>query len=169
LIWFGISVAFDACCFFAGLPVAGCSAVPLGVAVSVGVADGVSDGSGVGDVLFFLWGEVVGDGLGDSFFFFELGDGDSGAGDAAFFFVGETDADGIGEVSLRAGEDFFDGVGVGDFLVVVAAVFFFRGFGVGVGVEKTFFSASPRDCSAGLAAWMGEKTNATKIRMRRSM
>ena len=139
------------------------------MAVSVGVADGVSEGSGVGDVLFFLWGEVVGDGLEDSFFFFGLGDGDSAAGDTAFFFFGETDADGVGEVSLLAGEGFFVGVGVGDFFVVAAAVFFFRGFGVGVGVEKTFFSASPRDCSAGLAAWMGEKTNATKIRMRRSM
>ena len=168
MIWFGISVAFGACCFFAGVSLGDCSAVPFGVAVSAGVEDGVSDGSGVGDVLFFLWGEVVGDGVGDSFFFFGLGDGDSAAGDAAFFFFGETDADGVGEVSSRAGEDFFEGVGV-DFLVVAAAVFFFRGFGVGVGVEKIFFRASPRDCSAGLAAWMGEKTNATKIRMRRSI
>ena len=137
--------------------------------VSAGVADAVSDGSGVGDVFFFLWGEVVGDGVGEAFFFLGLGDGDSSSRVGDFFFFGE--GDGVAGSFSRAGEDFLVGVGVGvgDFFGVAVGVFFFRGFGVGVGVEKIFFSASPRDCSAGLVAWIGARTNARTMRIRRSM
>jgi len=164
-----MSVAFGACCFFPGLPVGDCSAVPLGVAVSLGVADGVSEGSGVGDVFFFRCDDEVGDGVGEAFFLFGLGEGDSSSGVGDFFFFGE--GDGVAGSFSRAGDNFLVGVGVGvgDFFCVAVVVFFFRGFGVGVGVEKIFFSASPRDCSAGLAAWIGARTNPRTMRMRRSM
>ena len=184
MIWFGMSVAFGACCFFAGVDVADCPGVSLGVAVSPGVADGVSGGSGVGEPFFFRCGEALGDGVGKDFFFlglgdgdssagaalfffFGLGDGDSSAGDALFFFLGE--GDGLGDSASRAGEDFFEGVavGVGDFFLAVVEAFFFRG--VGVGVEKISFNESPRDCSAGLAVSIGERTTAIRIRMRKSM
>jgi hypothetical protein len=49
----------------------------------------------------------------------------------------------VGEAFSRAGDVSFAivGVAVGDFFFVAAVVvFFFRGLGVGVGVEKIFFN-----------------------------
>ena len=66
-------------------------------------------------------------------------------------------------VGVGAGVGVGVGVGVGDFFLV--ALFFFRGLGVGVGVEKTFFSAAPRDCSAAGAGAMVETTRASAIKI----
>ncbi|HST29619.1 MAG TPA: hypothetical protein VLK27_02125 [Chthoniobacterales bacterium] len=123
-------------------------------------------GTGVADA-FFVFGVAFGDSSsgGDGlFFFFGVADGDSSTGAALFFLFGE--GDGLGDSASRAGEGFFEevAVGVGDFFLVVVEAFFFRG--VGVGVEKIFFSALPRDCSAGLAVSSGERTTAITIRMR---
>ncbi len=66
----------------------------------------------------------------------------------------------------RGVEDFFGvGVGVGDFFLAATALFFFRGLGVGVGVEKTFFSAAPRDCSAAGAGTIVETIRASAIKI----
>jgi len=85
-------------------------------------------------------------------FFFGRGVGDSNFSsvDELFFFLGDGVASGVGDSLSGAGDDFFDGLGdgVGDFFVVADALFFFRGFGVGVGVERIFLMASPNDCSA---------------------
>jgi hypothetical protein len=88
--------------------------------------------------------------MGEVVFFFGLGDGDSNSSsvDKLLFFVGDGVTDGVGDSLSRAGDDFFDGLGVGDFFFVADTLFFFRGFGVGVGVERIFLMASPNDCSA---------------------
>ena len=126
-------MALGAPCFFNGD--GDSPGVAVGDRISDGEIDpvGVSNGSGVGEVFFFRCGEGFGDGVGEVVFFFGLGVGDS---------------------LSRAGNDFFDGLGdgVGDFFVVADALFFFRGFGVGVGVEKIFLIASPNDCSARMGA-----------------
>jgi hypothetical protein len=184
LIWFGNSVAFGACCFFAGLVAGDSVGVSPGATVSVGVAEGVSDGSGGGEPFFFRCDELFGDedGLGETFFF--LSDGDSSVGDRFFCFFGVAEGDsssaatlffffgggdGVGDSVPRGREDFFEGVavGVGDFFLAAVETFFF--LGVGVGDEKIFFNESPRDCSAGLAASIGRRTTAIMTRMRRSM
>jgi len=145
-------VAFGAPCFFGvGVGDGDISGVAVGDGdgVSDGDTDGVSNGCGDGELLFFRYGEVLGDGVG-------VGN--------LFFFFGEEVADGAGDSSSRGVEDFFGvGVGVGDFFLVATALFFFRGLGVGVGVEKTFFSAAPRDCSAAGAGAMVETTRASAI------
>ena len=126
----------------------------VGDRISDGEIDlvGVSNGSGVGEVLFFRCGEALSEGMGEVVFFFSLGDGDSNSSsmDKLFFFLGDGVTDGVGDSLSRAGDDFFDGLGdgVGDFFVVADVLFFFRGFGVGVGVERMFLMASPNDCSA---------------------
>ena len=116
--------------------------------------DGVSNGSGVGEVFFFRCGEALGETMGEVVFFFGLGDGDSTSSSVAelLFFFGNGVTDGVGDSLSRAGDDFFDGLGVGDFFFVADALFFFRGFGVGVGVERIFLMASPNDCSARMGA-----------------
>ena len=88
--------------------------------------------------------------MGEVVFFFGLGDGDSTSCsvEELLFFFGNGVTDGIGDSFSRAGDDFFDGLGVGDFFFVADALFFFRGFGVGVGVGRIFLMASPNDCSA---------------------
>ena len=88
--------------------------------------------------------------MGEVVFFFGRGDGDSNFSsvDELLFFLGDGVTGGVGDSLSGAGDDFFDGLGVGDFFVVADALFFFRGFGVGVGVERIFLMASPNDCSA---------------------
>jgi hypothetical protein len=90
--------------------------------------------------------------MGEVVFFFGRGVGDSNSSsvDELLFFFGNGVTDGVGDSFSRAGDDFFDGLGdgVGDFFVVADALFFFRCFGVGVGVERIFWMASPNDCSA---------------------
>ena len=161
---------------------AGVAGVELGAAPSPGVSDGdgvgvgVSNGcaGGVGEVLFFRWGEAVGEGVGEPFRFFGVGDGvsdsSSGAGDRCFLAegVGEGDSDSFS----RAGDDFFAGVGVGlgDFFFVAGpALFFLWGFGVGVGVAKIFLMAWPNDCSADCAGATSENNSAVKMNRRTSM
>ena len=56
-------------------------------------------------------------------------------------------------------------MGLGDFFLVATALFFFRGLGVGVGVERIFFSATPRDCSAAAAGTIVEAIRASAIRI----
>ena len=72
--------------------------------------------------------DELGDGVGEAFAFFGLGDADSSGAGEAFFFFGGADGDEVGE-------------GVGDFFfaAVEVVVFFFR-CGVGVGVEKISLS-----------------------------
>ena len=146
-------MALGAPCFFGGVG----DGDPAGVAVGVGIgvsdgdADGVSNGCGDGELLFFRCGEALGDGVG-------VGD--------LFFFFGEEVADGAGDSSSRGVEDFFGvGVGLGDFFLVATALFFFRGLGVGVGVERIFFSAAPRDCSAAGVGTIVETIRASAIRI----
>ena len=126
--------------------------VAVGDTISDGEIDpvGVSNGSGVGEVFFFRCGEALGESMGEVVFFFGLGDGDSNSSsvDELLFFLGNGVTDGVGDSLSRAGDDFFDGLGVGDFFFVADALFFFRGFGVGVGEERMFLMASPNDCSA---------------------
>jgi hypothetical protein len=78
--------------------------------------------------------------MGEVVFFFGLGDGDSDSSsvDELPLFLGNGVTDGVGDSFSRAG----------DFLFVADALFFFRGFGVGVGVERIFLMASPNDWSA---------------------
>ena len=164
-------MAFGAPCFFGvGVGDGDISGVAVGDGdgVSDGDTDGVSNGCGDGELLFFRCGEALGDGVGvgDLFFFFGVGDGDSSVADGVCFCFEKGVADGTGDSSSRGVEDFFGvGVGVGDFFLVATALFFFRGLGVGVGVEKTFFSAAPRDCSAAGAGAMVETTRASAIKI----
>jgi hypothetical protein len=143
-------VALGAPCFFDGD--GDSSGVAVGDRISDGDVDpvGVSTGSGVGEVFFFRCGEALGESMGEVVFFFGLGDGDSDSSsvDELPLFLGNGVTDGVGDSFSRAGDDFFDGLGVGDFFFVADALFFFRGFGVGVGVETIFLMASPNDCSA---------------------
>jgi hypothetical protein len=143
-------VALGAPCFFDG------DGDSIGVAVGDRISDGdvdpvgVSTGSGVGEVFFFRCGEAPGESMGEVVVFFGLGDGDSDSSsvDELPLFLGNGVTDGVGDSFSCAGDDFFDGLGVGDFFFVADALFFFRGFGVGVGVERIFLMASPNDCSA---------------------
>lgn len=113
----------------------------------MGDVDGVSDGDAVGEPFFFRCGEplALGDCEGDS-------SGDSlGLGEGDDFFLRRGEPLGL---DVEVGEVFFlalglgegdslgvcEGVGVGDFFFAAVAVFFLR-CGVGVGVEKIFFSA----------------------------
>jgi hypothetical protein len=143
-------VALGAPCFFDDD--GDSSGVAVGETISDGEIDpvGVSNGSGVGEVFFFRCGEALGESMGEVVFFFRVGDGDSNSSsvDELLFFLGNGVTDGVGDSLSRTGDDFFDGLGVGDFFVVADALFFFRGFGVGVGVERMFLMASPNDCSA---------------------
>jgi hypothetical protein len=154
-------VALGAPCFFDGG--GDSSGVAVGDRISNGEIDpvGVSNGSGVGEVFFFRCGEALGETMGEVFFF-GLGDGDSTSSSVAelLFFFGNGVTDGVGDSLSRAGDDFFDGLGVGDFFFVADALFFFRGFGVGVGVERIFLMASPNDCSARMGA-----SNESRIEM----
>ena len=137
-------MALGAPCFFNGD--GDSSGVAVGDRISDGEIDpvGVSNGSGVGEFFFFRCGEGFGDGVGEVVFFFGLGVGDS---------------------LSRAGDDFFGlGDGVGDFFVVADALFFFRGFGVGVGVERIFWMASPNDCSARTGASSESRIEMTMTR-----
>jgi hypothetical protein len=88
--------------------------------------------------------------MGEVVFFFGLGDGDSDSSsvDELSLFLGNGVTDGVGDSFSRAGDGFFDGDGVGDFFFVADALFFFRGLGVGVGVERILLMASPNDWSA---------------------
>lgn len=94
------------------------------------VADGAGDSSSVAGDGFFR-GEALGGGDGEDFLPFAVC---AGAGDS----------------SSGGGEDFFlgDALGDGDVFFVLDALFFFRGVGVGVGVEKIFLTALPNDSSA---------------------
>jgi hypothetical protein len=142
-------VALGAPCLFDGG--GDSSGVAVGDRISGGDIDpvGVSNGSGVGELFFFRCGEALGERTGEAVFFFGLGDGDSNSSsvEELLFFFGNGVTDGVGDSFSRAGDDFFDGLGdgVGDFFFVAAALFFFRGFGVGVGVERIFLMASPND------------------------
>ncbi len=156
-------MALGAPCFFGGVGDGDSAGVAVGVGIGVsdGDTDGVSNGCGDGELLFFRCGEALGDGVGvgDLFFFFGVGDGDSSVADGVC-------ADGTGDSSSRGVEDFFGvGVGLGNFFLVATALFFFRGLGVGVGVEKIFFSAAPRDCSAAGAGTIVETIRASAIRI----
>lgn len=145
-------MALGAPCFFDG------DGDSIGVAVGDRISEGdvdpvgVSTGSGVGEVFFFRCGEALGEGMGEVIFFFWLGDGDSDSSsvDELPLFLGNGVTDGVGDSFSRAGDGFLDGLGdgVGAFFFVADALFFFRGFGVGVGVERIFLMASPNDCSA---------------------
>lgn len=165
MIWSGDKVAFGAPCFFdAGVGDGDISGVAVGEGdgVSEGDAEGVSKGCGDGEPFFFRFGDAPSDGVGDAFFFRGVGDGDSSSADGVRFFLGEEVADGAGDsVSRGVDEDF----GVGDLFFVAAVLFFLRGFGVGVGVEKIFFSALPRDCSAAGAGATVESITASAIRI----
>jgi len=108
---------------------------------------GVSVGSGVGEGFFFRLGDALGDGEAEGFFFLIDGLTD-GAGD-----------------SCSVGRDNFV-FGEGDGLFVVEELFFFRGFGVGVGVEKIFLIVSLNDCSAPRAGATVETTSASAVRIR---
>lgn len=163
-------MALGAPCFFGGVGDGDSDGVAVGVSIGVsdGEADGVSNGCGDGELLFFRCGEALGDGVGvgDLFFFFGVGDGDSSVADGVCFFFDKGVADGTGDSSSRGVEDFFGvGVGLGDFFLVATALFFFRGLGVGVGVERIFFSAAPRDCSAAAAGTIVETIRASAIRI----
>ena len=174
LIASGARVAFGAPCFLEGDAGDSC-----GVAVGVGngVADGdvgVSKGCGDGELFLLRCGEGLGDGVAEAFFFFGLGDGDSNScsADRVLFFFGEGVTEGDGDSFTCVGDDLLDGLGagVGDFFFTADALFFFRGLGVGVGVEKIFLSASPSDCSAATAGnTTGDMIMAKRMRTRINM
>ena len=113
--------------------------------------DADSAGSGVGEGFFFRLGDALGDGEAEGFFF--LIDGVT---------------DGVGDSCSVGRDNFFFGeaVGEGDGLFVVEELFFFRGFGVGVGVEKIFLIVSLNDCSAPRAGATVETTSASAVRIR---
>ena len=112
---------------------------------------GVAVGSGVGEDFFFRPSDGVGDGEAEGFFFLIDGVTD-GAGDSC---------------SVGCDNFFFgEGVGEGDSLFVVDELFFFRGLGVGVGVEKIFLIVSLNDCSAPRAGATVETTSASAVRIR---
>jgi hypothetical protein len=169
-------VAFGAPRFLAGLGVGDCSGVAVGE--GDGVSDGetgtVSKGCGDGEAFFFRCGDVLGDGVGvgvsEVFFFLEAVDGGSSSVDRACFFLGEAVGDGVGVSFSRGVDDFLGvGVGLGDFFFGVAAPFFFRGFGVDVGVEKIFFNACPSVCSAASTGGAAMKTHIKQMNTRRNM
>lgn len=147
-------------CFFGGEGDDAGECDSSGAAAGDGVSDGaidrrgVSDGSGDGEVFFFRCGEPLAEGAGAIVFFFGPGPGNSDSSSVvdAFLLFAEGVTEGAGDSFLRAGDNSFFGAGLGegggDFSFVVDALFFFRGFGVGVGVEKIFLMASPNDCSA---------------------
>ena len=140
-------MALAAPCFFGGGEDDGdSSGVALGDGDRVSDGVGVSNGSGVGELFFFRCGEALGVGVGEVCFFLGLGDGDSASVGEVFFSFGEGVTDGIADSFSRVGDGL--GVGVGDFFFVADTLFFLRGLGVGVGVEKIFLIASPNDCSA---------------------
>jgi hypothetical protein len=100
----------------------------------------------VGEVFFFRRGDAVGEADGEGFFFLTEGVRD-GAGDSSLavetlFLLIEAVADGTGDSPLAGEDSFFgEGVGVSEVFLAVDPLFFFRGLGVGVGVEKIFFRA----------------------------
>lgn len=149
------------------------SGVAVGDGVGVFEGDaGASDGSGDGLVFFFRCGDVAGEGAGEVFFFVDrdgVGDSSSVVVGTSFFFFDRA-ADGVGDSLSSAGDDFLDGlgVGVGDFFFVAEVLFFFRGFGVGVGVENIFLIVSPSDCSARTGA-TNENKIATRMKKRSGM
>ena len=172
-------MALGAPCFFEEDIVGEADGDSPDAAVADGVSGGDADiagdtnGSGGGRIFFFRWGEMLGEGVADIFFFFGLGDGDSdsvGAGEAFFFLVEGVTA-GAGDSSSLGGEGFFvgEGVGLGE-LFLLEGLFFFRGFGVGVGVEKSFLRALPSVSSAAVAAGpTGGNISARIIRRRISI
>jgi hypothetical protein len=158
-----VSVALGAPCFF-GVPGDGDSVVIVGEFFGVTVSDGV--GLGVGD----LGGVSIGSGVGEDFFFRfrdALGDGEA----EGFFFLIDGVTDGAGDSRSVDGEAFLLGEGLGEVeaLFAVDELFFFRGFGVGVGVEKTFLIVAPNDCSAPRAGATVEAISASAIRTRINM
>jgi hypothetical protein len=166
-------VAFGAPCFF-GVGVG--DGDSCGVAVGVGVGDAVSDGDAVskgcadGDPFFFRCGDPLGDGVGEVFLFRGLGDGDSSSTGGVRFFLGDGVVDGAGDSFSRGVDEVFGlGVGVGDFFFVATALFFLRGLGVGVGVEKIFFSVCPKVGSAASFTAVAKVTHVSKMKMRRSI
>jgi hypothetical protein len=110
--------------------------VELDVAGAIGDPAGVSEGSGVS----FSGDEMLGDGVGDR----------SDSSGSVFF----DDKDFLLPAT--------PGVGVGECFLVVAPPFFFLGFGVGVGVEKTFLMVLPNDVSA-CASSVNEQRSAAVI------
>lgn len=96
---------------------------------------------------------AVRNGCGDGeAFFFRCGDGDSSSPIRVFFFFGDAVATGVGDSIGRGSPDFLGvGVGIIDFFFA-ELLFFFRGFGVGVGVAKIFLIASPNDSSAAVVS-----------------
>jgi hypothetical protein len=150
LIASGARVAFGAPCFFGTGDAGAAVGEDCGVAVGEGAGLGVSVGSGVGKDFFFRFGDPLGAGEAEGLFFLIDGVTD-GAADSSF-----------------AGEGFFFGeaVGEGDGLFVVAELFFFfRGFGVGVGVEKIFLIVSASDRSA---ARLGATVETARMRINRT-
>ena len=151
----GVKVAFGAPCFFATGDAGATVGEDTGVALGDGVAVGVSVGSGVGEDFFFRRGDA-------------LGDGDA----EGFFFLIDGVTDGAGDSCSGGGDTFFFGeaVGEGDGLFVVDELFFFfRGFGVGVGVEKIFLTVLASDRSAApvgaTVQTVSTRTNRARISM----
>jgi hypothetical protein len=106
--------------------------------------DGVSLGAGVGagDGFFFRRGEALGDAVGEAF---------SRARGAT---------DGVGNAFAGSSAWFFFGKGLGEGDAFFGVRFFFRGVGVGVGVEKIFLIVSVNDGSAADTGAMGEAARA---------
>ena len=155
----GVKVAFGAPCFFGTGDVGAGAEEDSGVTVGEGVTLGDFDPSGV----------AVGSGVGEDFFFRPsdgVGDGEA----EGFFFLIDGVTDGAGDSSL-AGEGFFFGeaAGEGDGLFVVEELFFLRGFGVGVGVEKIFLTVLASDRSAApvgaTVQTVSTRTNRARISM----
>ena len=158
-------------CFFGAIG-AGDPGAAVGEVSGVAVGDGVA----LGDVDLAtgrvrptggLGGLSAGSGVGEDFFF-RLGDalGDGEAEGSFFLIDGVTD--GAGDSCSVGGDNFFFGeaVGEGEGLFVVEERFFFRGFGVGVGVEKIFLIVLLSDCSAPHAGATVETISASAVRMR---
>jgi hypothetical protein len=120
----------------------------------VGVIDGDTVSLGVGD----------GDG-----FFLRRGDGLGVAATEDFFLSTRGVADGLGDSFSGTGEDFFFGEGLGKGDALVPERFFFRGVGVGVGVEKIFLSVSANDDSAACTGATVEAATAITRRTRISI
>jgi hypothetical protein len=174
-----VNVALGAPCFLgtAGEGDSGAlSGEFAGVVAGDGVApedidfDGVSVASGAGEIFFFRRGEAFGDAEAEGFLVLVpcAGGSDSFSDDEVIFFLTEAVADGAGDSASAAGEDFLlgDGLGNGDVFFVLGKLFFFRGVGVGVGVEKIFLIAWPNDSSAACAGTTVEIINAIRIRAR---
>jgi len=159
LIASGVKVAFGAPCFF------GTGDVGAGVEEDSGVT--VGDGVTLGD--FDPSGVAVSSGVGEDFFFRPsdgVGDGEA----EGFFFLIDGVTDGAGDSSL-VGEGFFFGeaAGEGDGLFVVEELFFLRGFGVGVGVERILLIVLASDCSAAPVGATVETASARVNRARTSI